>query len=168
MSFLTILSEITVNITITDVLAVWGAFIATLILIWDVIKWKNSGSKVSFEVQTNRILINVPNVDSDRTVTAFRVENIGDRPTTITNIGFHYYKNYFYKLIRKASKQTVFNPQSYTGEIPFFLDIGKVWDGSLYQDSITEHGLNGIYVFRLDVSHKAKPMTKTIKYKEKT
>jgi len=132
MQYFQIMSEINVNITITDVLAVWGAFVASMVLIWDIIKWKKSGPQVSFEVQANSIMVNVLGVDSDRNVTSFRVFNKGDRAITISNIGFIYYENYFQMLFRKPSKTCVFNPLVISGTIPYFLEIGKCWDGCLY------------------------------------
>jgi len=53
---ISLLSAININVTLTGVLAVWGAFIATVVLIWDVYKWITSGPWIHLEVKANMLM----------------------------------------------------------------------------------------------------------------
>ena len=82
------------KISLISVLAVWGAFVATFVLLWDIYKWKMSGPKVSFSASADWQLVAVPFEPGDRDYISVHVTNAGDRPTTITNLGFRWYKSW--------------------------------------------------------------------------
>lgn len=161
-------SSITINLTLTDILAVWGAFIATMVLIWDIVKWKTSGPRLIFDAKPNWHLYNDLKIPSDENLVMFSVTNIGDRQTTINNIGFYHYKNRLYKFIKKSDENAiVVNPGgAFNMSFPYILEPGKEWTGIANQESLKEIGNGkGIYQFLLFSVHRKKPLEKCITYK---
>jgi len=41
-------------------IAMYGALISTIVLLWDIYKWKNSGPKIIGKIKTNMIGIDAP------------------------------------------------------------------------------------------------------------
>ena len=82
--------QVKLNLNVIDILAVWGAFVATLVLLWDVYKWRTSGPQISFTARPNMNIYNDPRFPNDKTFIAAEAINKGDKPTTITNLGFRY------------------------------------------------------------------------------
>jgi hypothetical protein len=143
------------NITVTDLLAVWGAFVATLVLLWDIYKWKTSGPQISFRASPNMNIHGDPRFPNDKVFIVSEAVNNGDRPTTITNLGYRYYNNWFNRLLRKPSSKAVIG-NTVLKPIPFVLEPGTVWRGVADQEQLKQKaGITekGILIFELDLSH---------------
>jgi len=151
------LSEITIDITITDLLAVWGAFIATLVLLWDIYKWSTSGPKIIVHTNPDMSIINVPEISEDKTFIQVDATNNGDRPTTITKLGIRIYSSWFKRVLKKPKRQAIIvNP--YPGKIPHKLGPGEEWFGCIDQDGLKEEiPQSGSLVIELYTSHTKKP-----------
>jgi len=76
----------------TSIVAWWGAILSTIVFLWDMYKHNTAGPKLRFTVQTGMETLNMPRFEG-RTVILTNVTNYGDRPTTITNLGYLYYLN---------------------------------------------------------------------------
>jgi len=125
------------NIGLTDLLAVWGAFVATLVLLWDIFKWKKTGPQIIFTALPNMCMYGDPNISKDKTFISTKAANKGDHPTTITNLGIRYYSNYICRLFRKPNWQGVIaNPLP--GRLPHKLEPGEVWCGLIDQDELKD------------------------------
>ncbi len=108
----------------------WGAIIATLLLIWDVYKWKTSGPKLLMRATPNIIISPGPNNTLYVNVT---ISNIGHLPTTLNNIGIKYYENLYAQIRRKPSiSGFVPNPKT-SFPLPIKLDTGGEWSALLLQ-----------------------------------
>lgn len=145
------------DITLTDLLAVWGAFIATLVLIWDIFKWKRSGPQIVFEALPNMMVLGVPTLSKDKTYIIAKATNKGDRTTTITNLGVRYYSNRFCKLLQRPKWQGVI---ANTGlkPLPYILKPGETWSGLIDQDEFNDELYErGILIVELYCSHSKKP-----------
>ena len=77
--------EINISASTTDIVAWWGAIIATVVFAWDIYKWKTSGAKIRLLVSSGMSLYG-GGVKDENTYITFRVTNVEDRPTTITTI----------------------------------------------------------------------------------
>ena len=165
-----VVSAINVNITLTDILAVWGAFIASFVLLWDIYKWKTSGPRIHIDVKTNMCLYGDPAVPKNEEHVMCTVINRGDRPTTINILGVYSYKNKLKKLLRKTeAKGIIVNPGSFSGKpLPYVLEPGKEWTGLGKQKNLVEiGGKNEIYEIVVYMSHKNKPTQKAFRIEKK-
>ncbi len=52
----------TINIELKgiEIVAWWGAIVATVVLVWDIYKWKTSGPKIRFVVCPGMIVVGDP------------------------------------------------------------------------------------------------------------
>jgi hypothetical protein len=152
------IAVVNINITLTDMLAVWGAFIATLVLLWDIYKYKVSGAQVHISVRHNMNVL-MPDLDPDSTFIAVIAKNNGDRPTTITNFGLKGYKVIIPGLFKKRIFQAIIgNPVPQP--LPHLLAPGAVWNGFADQGQITaKHPEVNLVVMEIYLSHRKKPTT---------
>jgi len=74
----------------TEIVAWWGAVLSSVVFLWDIYKWWTAGQKLRVTVQTGMKSINMPQYDG-KTLILVNVANYGDRPTTITNLGYLYF-----------------------------------------------------------------------------
>lgn len=123
--------------TTTDVLAWWGAVLATIVFAWDIYKWKTAGAKLSLSVQAGMRGFNTPEFgDSDLIVAS--VANVGDRATTITHMAMLHYPNFLSWLRGKPAATFLIPQPSTVNPTPYMLAPGGTWLGVGLQDSNTE------------------------------
>jgi hypothetical protein len=132
----------------TDLVAWWGAILATLVFIWDLYKWLASGPKIKLQVDTNMQLINVPGWNADRYVTV-RAINVGDQPTTITTLGLFHYRSLYDRLRNDPTTKAVVAVGGITQPLPYTLNPTCIWDGAIEQNSDVERMLRNGYFFVL-------------------
>jgi hypothetical protein len=125
------------TLTITEIVAWWGAVIASLVLVWDVYKWARQGPKLRINVRPNMQTYGISEYEEGTYVVVDAV-NVGSLPTTISIIGLTYYKNTFYRLIRKAEAHFVSPSPVLTQPLPFLLEPGRQWTGGLIQNEELE------------------------------
>jgi len=145
------------TITIIDLLAVWGAFVATLVLLWDIYKWKTYGPQISFTARPNMLIYGDSRFPSDKDFISAEAVNNGDKATTITNLGFRVYRNRFDRLLGKSRINAVIGNTGLK-PLPYVLEVGTVWSGLADQDKLEEKTLpKDIIIFELSLSHSNKP-----------
>ncbi|MBW7469462.1 hypothetical protein [Marinobacter sp. F4218] len=149
----------------TDVVAWWGAVIATLVLLWDVVKWLNSGASLKSRIVLNTHyddgeVIKREKTEHGETITYesychIEVVNTGSLPTTVMGIRATHSKN-------KSGMQMSVTQQVFTEHfgknLPHVLGPGEVWSCRLPMDrysNLFEHGTPEV---RLSVSTKSKPL----------
>jgi len=150
----------------TDVAAWWGAVIATAVLIWDIYKWRTAGPRIALDVRSGMKFLNDPSGKDDFFITV-RVTNTGDRPTTITNMGFAYYSSFVRYLLKKPTKAvTIFRPGT-PHQLPHILKPGDIWDGAAEQDAEMEQWARDGYLLCL-IYHSArtKPLEARVKVRD--
>ncbi|MEJ1402549.1 MAG: hypothetical protein RPU61_03400 [Candidatus Sedimenticola sp. (ex Thyasira tokunagai)] len=150
--------DINITLSTTDIVAWWGAIIATIILVWDVYKWKTSGAKIRYFVSSEMKLFGGIE-DNDKTYITFRVANIGDRPTTITTIGGKYYKSLWRKLTNKVDQAFVIPSPAFNHQVlPYVLEVGQEWMGGAEQtEDIEEMAKSGYLIIEVYDSVHKKP-----------
>jgi hypothetical protein len=152
---------------ITEIVAWWGAIVSTAVLLWDVYKWKTSGPDVSFTVHTGMETIGDPRHDGAAVITV-SVTNRGDRPTTLTNLGYLQYKTTnkkgwkFWRL-RIPDFAAVILPTTTQAPIPCELKPGAVWCAYSAQTTrLEELASSGKLYCLLYHSHAEKPIRKRV------
>src|SRR6266436_6542276 len=81
----------------TEIAAWWGAILATVVFVWDIIKWRLAGPRLRLTIRSGMKTANVPEYEG-KTLLLAQVVNYGDRPTTITHLAFSYYRNAWNRL----------------------------------------------------------------------
>jgi hypothetical protein len=148
----------------TVAIAVYAAVVATAVAIWDVAKWKMQGPCLEVEVQSGMRRYGGEAPDK-REFIVLRVTNRGDRPTTITNMGYLLYRDDF--LARWSRSSTTFaaivpNP-SEAQPLPFVAAPGVQWVGMGEQDAeLTQMASSGCLMCAVYHSHTNKPIMRQI------
>lgn len=147
------------QITLTDLIAFYAAIVSTSLLSFEIIKWYRSGPQITFSINTNMNVINVPNISEEKTFTVFKLTNKGDRATTIEGIGFRYYKNTIHYYTRKSLKAAVIGNTCFE-PLPHVLEPGTNWQGLMDEIMATKnYTQKGLFVFEASMSHQKKPIT---------
>ena len=111
-------------------IAAYAAVVSTFVLGWDAYKWLASGARVDMSASLNMEMIGGIEPDPKKyvLVTAY---NVGDRPTTITNLGGMYFDSWWraYVTKRKPKMAFIISQPSQTQRIPYRFDVGDQWMG---------------------------------------
>ena len=146
----------------TAFVAWWGAALSTIVFFWDIYKYRTAGPRLRFSVQTGMQTINLPEYEGNRLILA-KVANYGDRPTTITNLGYLYFAKSRFLGNRIPDKAAIVPNPSTIQPLPFELKPGAIWSGIAIQDPEIEHwATNGILYMMLYHSHDSKPMRRRV------
>ena len=78
----------------TVVIAAYAAIVSTFVLGWDAYKWLASGAKIDLTASTGMSQIRGMKKDPKTYISVIAM-NVGDRPTTITNLGMLYYTSWW-------------------------------------------------------------------------
>lgn len=136
------------NDLLTLGIAAYAAVISTFVLGWDAYKWLASGAKIDLSVSVGMNIIGGLTPDS-KTYISITARNVGDQPTTITNLGGMYFDSWWhaYVIRRKPIEMFIIAEPSQTQRIPYRFEIGDQWIGLAIQtDDITKKASNG-YLF---------------------
>ena len=142
--------ELTLKETFTLVIAAYAAVVATFVLGWDAYKWLNQGPRVRITAQTGMKMMGGSQIDHN-TYVAITAVNHGDRATTITNMGFLYYKSWFKAYVRRnrADQAFVITAPSQAQAIPFRFEAGAQWIGIATQSEDIDQMIREGYLFVL-------------------
>lgn len=93
------------NELLTLGIAAYAAVISTFVLGWDAYKWLASGAKIDVSASSGMLLVGgaVPDPNTYITLTAL---NVGDRPTTITNLGGMYFDSWWRAYVTCHARHT--------------------------------------------------------------
>ena len=149
-------TQIIIDNAVVLIIALYGALISTLVFIWDIYKWKNSGPKIIGSIQANMIGINTPEYENDNLVLV-NISNIGDKTTTITNLSLYYFKSHLLRFLKKPKKNMWIGNPSPSQPIPYILKPGSQWSGIFRQtDDILNFSKDGILICSVHFSHTRK------------
>lgn len=129
-------------------IAAYAAIVSTFVLGWDAYKWLATGPRVELSASMGMKLIGGAGVDSG-TYVSLMARNIGDRPTTITNMGGMHFDSWWRAYItrRKPSVNFLISSPSSSQRIPYRFDAGDQWIGLADQtDDVVRMAENG-YLF---------------------
>jgi hypothetical protein len=140
------------------IVAWWGAILSTIILAWDIYKWRTSGTRLRMNVQTGMESCNIPEYEGKQLVLV-NVSNYGNQPTTITCLGFRFYPNLLSKIRSKNTNAFIVPHPNTTQPIPFELKQGSLWNGIVEQTpDLVNMANSGYLICELYCSHKEKPV----------
>lgn len=117
------------NQTLTTVLAVWGAVLSTFAIGWQIFLWRRANPHVLAKATMKESLSG----DSADDWIVFELRNRGGKPTTIEEIHFVAYENWFDQVLRHPNN--VENLSAYRPteiKLPAILHPGELWKGNCY------------------------------------
>lgn len=147
----------------------WGAIIATLLLIWDVMKWFKSGARIRALAWSNVWYMDGEVTKSEKVeggvskVLAdychIELINTGNLPTTIMGIEAAHTPG---KIVDQYSGRFGFTRQAFTPhfnkKLPAALAPGEVWSCRFAMSNLVELAKHGSPYIKVHVSHKKKPI----------
>lgn len=162
MSFLQEVNTLFTKITLTSILAVWGAFWATIVLFWDVYKWRTQGPRLKIYAGLGYRIIGGLDEDTNNYLNV-TVCNVGDGKTTITNLGLEYYESWIDSVTKRNGRHFICaNPIS-SQKIPYPLDAGEQWGARSIQNAdIEKMALEGHLYCAVHYSNSDKPARKRL------
>lgn len=139
----------------SDVAAWWGAVIATLVLVWDVFKWRRSRFSIKVSASPNMSSLNPleGKLEDDKNIFV-EVVNRGDKVITLTHLVIKHYSNLWQLLRRKPTMQGLIPQPGGAQPIPYELEPGKRWTGLIDQKDV-EKKSGGQGFFYCGVNHTA-------------
>ena len=149
------------NFSLSDLAAWWGAVVATIVLGWDVYKWKMDGPKLTMRVSPNMLVVGDPTREGKKWVSV-TITNVGNRPTTLKGIGIEHYDSLLNRLRRQTKLAAVFPNPSDKHPLPRILNPGDEWCGLIPQErvdkglSLEEMAKNGYLMISASHSHTQK------------
>lgn len=149
----------------TKFVAWWGATLSTVVFLWDIYKYRTSGPRLRFSVQTSVIMM--PSEDKKQYILT-EVTNYGDRSTTLTNIGLCHFENpwSWSHWRNRPMKAAVLNNPNPAQPFPCELKPGGVWRGLTEQlPELKEWATRGVLYFNLYHSHRPKPVRKRVQFR---
>jgi len=149
--------------TISDYAAWWGAIIATLALIWNIIVAIRSGARVKIRATPNMKVYPEQPVTEDNTYISVTAVNHGTSPTTITHF-CGYYAPTLWDLIRGKKQQFVVKTHPALGKtVPYVLAPGEEWSSLANQENIQENNSGGYLYLGIIHNQRDKPIYKRVK-----
>ena len=152
------------NFTPSDYAAWWGAFVASLAFLWNVVAAVRSGPRVKITVTPDmQIYPNQPPTN-DNTYVAVRAVNVGTGKTTITHCAGYYTTNILGVLLKKYRQQFMINIDHQTGHpVPFMLEPGAEWANLADQKFLMERAGNGRVYLGIIHNQRKRPIYKRVK-----
>jgi hypothetical protein len=145
-----------------EIVAWWGAIISTFVLLWDILKWLQSGPRIKSRISLNihyddgKVTSKEKNeygeVTHHEEYCHIELVNIGTMPTTIMEISATNKKNGSYGVAQPAFTT------HFGKKLPHVISPGEVWSCRLpmhYYNSISKHGIPEIHI---SLSHLSRPM----------
>ncbi|MGW8466562.1 hypothetical protein [Pseudomonas sp. CLCA07] len=139
------------NELLTLGIAAYAAVVSTFVLGWDAYKWLASGAKIDLSASAGMKIFGGPITDP-KTYISITAWNVGDQPTTITNLGGMYFDSWWraYVIRRKASEAFIVTQPSQSQRLPYRFEVGDQWIGLADQtDDIVEKARGGYLFFIL-------------------
>jgi hypothetical protein len=151
--------------TATDYIAIYAAIIATLVLIWDGIKWFATGPKLRISTRCHTAYSDSPVTKTEKVESGevrylaqychIEVVNVGDRPTTIISIeGTHKRKK---GDLRMSCDGMLFGAH-HGKQLPQVLGPGAMWSARFDMSHLYSLAAHGKPIIRIHASHKNSPV----------
>jgi hypothetical protein len=137
--------------------AVYAAVVSTIVLAWDVVKWRMQGPRLRVSI-TRAYFIG--GSDSNWYV-GVEVANFGDRPTTLSNIRVSvHHRGLGWRGKERYSLALLDLP--YTQSLPIVLAPGETWKAKLPPAGLEQHASSGQLAVCISHSHSPQPVRKNL------
>ena len=143
------------NELLTLGIAAYAAIISTFVLGWDAYKWLAAGPKIHVSASTGMKILG-GHAPDPKTYISITAMNVGDQPTTITNLGGMYFESWWraYVMRRKPKEAFIVTEPSQAQRIPYRFEVGAQWIGLADQtDDIAEKSRIGYLFLILYTAH---------------
>lgn len=148
------------TLTTTEIVAGYAAIVATFVLLWDVYKWQTAGPRLKMSAGPNFIIIGDLVPDPNKYISV-RISNIGDRKTTLTNLGFEFYSAKW--IGRRNVKFFIAHNPLTPNPLPFVFEAGEEWSARVIQTEELEQMARSGYLYCVVYyTDKEKPVWKRI------
>ncbi|MEX4003613.1 hypothetical protein AB4Y38_32540 [Paraburkholderia sp. EG285A] len=129
-------------------IAAYAAVVSTFVLGWDAYKWLRSGPRIMLSASTGMKMVG-GDIEDPRSYVTVTALNVGDRPTTITNLGGMYFESWWHAYVRrrKPTQAFIVTDPAPGQRIPYRFDVGAQWIGIAEQtDEVMQMARSG-YLF---------------------
>jgi len=151
------------KLTASDYAAWWGATVATLALLWNIVVALRSGARIKVNVSPNMSVYPSHEVSENKTYISVKAVNHGTSPTTITHFS-GYYATSLWSLITGKKQQFIINTSPLLGKpIPFVLAPGEEWHNLADQEDITKDCKDGYLYLGVLHNQSNRPVYKRVK-----
>lgn len=154
--------------TASDYAAWWGAIIATLAAIWNIISAIRSGPRINVRAIPDMQIFPRQSITGDTSYISVTAINKGNSPTTITHLCGYHYKS-VWCLLRRRKTQFVINTNPFTGkQVPYLLNPGEEWANIIDQNELRDKFSSGflyIGVMHNQRKHAVLKRVKIVTYK---
>ena len=149
----------------SDYAAWWGAIIASLAFLWNIVVAICSGARVCVRVTPDiRVYPSGPPTYESDYVSVTAV-NVGNGPTTITHCAGYYTKNVLGIFLKKHRQPFMINVNTATGGgIPFVLAPGTEWANLADQAFLLERAGKGRVYLGIIHNQAKSPVYKRVKF----
>jgi hypothetical protein len=148
-----------------DYVAWWGAILASLVFLWDIVKWIKAGPVVRYRIVLDTVypdskvlkIEKIENGEKGELAPYCHIElvNIGTIPTTVMGMSASH-KDKKNEGILGFTNQT-FIPH-YNKNLPYVLRPGEVWSCRLEMPDLYRLAKRGKPYIEISTSHKRKPI----------
>jgi hypothetical protein len=130
-----------------DPVAVYGAVVATIVLLWDGVKWyADHQAKLDVHLSTGMRSFNIPELEG-KDLMVLRAINMSSRATTITHMTMQLYPSWLAYIRRRPSQSWIVVDHLPNQPLPYVLEPGKIWAGTgLQTEDIPEMAKGRLYV----------------------
>jgi len=141
----------------SDYAAWYAAIVATIVLVWDVIKFRFSGPVITGEAKANWESYGIPETEG-HSLTILKISNNGGRPTTINSWGMYWYPAGSNLKSAKGRRGFVIRGGlAGVGKIPSIIRPGEEWSGIMMEDEEFNRLFeNGTILMAVGFSHSKK------------
>ena len=143
------------NELLTLSIAAYAAIISTFVLGWDAYKWLAAGPKIVVSASTDIKIIG-GHIQDPRSYVSVTAMNVGDQPTTITNLGGMYFTSWWRAFVtrRRPDQAFIVTEPSQAQRIPYRFEVGAQWIGLAEQsDDIVAKAQTGYLFLILYTAH---------------
>lgn len=140
-----------------DPVAIYAAVVATVVLVWDVVKWRSQGPRLRLRTVVPAVIVGRRSTKEVSTTTLATVTavNVGDAPTTVTGLHLTYWPSWWKRLLRYGAEHMVVLDPALSGSaygVPHELGRGQEWIGAASYDGEVKEMVEEGYLY-FDVYH---------------
>ena len=142
----------------------WGAIVATIVLVWDIVKWSRQGARlvISAYGDRKRFVSGVGALQGE--VVLVTIKNRGRAPTTISGMGMVWFESLWRRLLKRSHSAYLVLVES-PKPIPHILPPGEEWSGWFQQTpELREFAATGIVVLQVSSSHRNRDQRAVVQF----
>jgi hypothetical protein len=124
--------------SVTNVIAIYGAFVASIGGIWNIYQWWSRGPKLVGRYSPGMVMFEPgASVQSTEKYLSITISNQGTSPTTLTSLGLFGYDTLLKYYFRRPSFTAII-PKQIGAQLPTSLAVGSEWKALCVQDEKIE------------------------------